>query len=101
MTSPDRLIYFKGSCFTATLHSDTGVTEHAVLAGGRIFWGECDLSCDWWCCVYSDAHDIHYRLCCVLLLPEQVPLACDLHLHRLFLKPHWAGARMEEIAQGD
>lgn len=53
----------------------------------RIFERECDLSCDWWCCVYSDARDIHYRLRCVLLLPEHVPSARDLHLCRLPLNP--------------
>ena len=45
------------------------------------------MTCNCWCCVYSNAHDIHYRLRCVLLLPEHVPLARDLHLHRLPLNP--------------
>lgn len=32
----------------------------------------CDWSSERWCCVYSNARDIHYGLRCVLPLPEHV-----------------------------
>lgn len=50
----------------------TDVTECAVLTGYAEYSRE---SVIWTVIggVYSDAHDIHYRLCCVLLLPEHFP----------------------------
>lgn len=67
-------IYHKNVCYCSPVHKTPSQTLWLLCSVRRgmrtIPERVCDLS---WCCVYSDARDIHYRLCCAPPLPEHVP----------------------------